>query len=128
MEMCVADGRARLCLLEHGLVGVLWVSGTGMRSADIKDVLARSFVLADSVPFAVLMDLRDINSLSIGARKALAQNPSILACAMFGSTAMDRVLAASAEHTAHPVRFFTERPDALAWLRGHIPVPDHIRP
>lgn len=117
-----AQGRARLTALGHALIRLTWAPGTAVGVEDARDVLTRSLELVDHVPYAILIDMRGITSLSIGARRAFAADTTVLAAAMLGSTPVDRVLSASAEHAVHPTRFFTEEADALAWLARYLRV------
>lgn len=117
-------GRACISLLRPALIRLTWAPGTEVRTEDADDVLERSLLVVDRVPYAILVDMRNIRSLDAGARASFAADRNVLAAAMLGSTPMDRVLAASAEQALHPARYFTVEALALSWLSGHLPDPD----
>ncbi|MHA7282375.1 DUF7793 family protein [Arthrobacter sp. TMS2-4] len=123
MQVSAADGRATLRLLRPGLVRLTWASETEVQEADARDVLAQSLELVGHVPYAVLVDMRHILTITAGARAAYGSEFRVLAAAMLGATPVDRVIAASVQQSVHEVRFFTDEEAALTWLTGHLPDP-----
>lgn len=122
--MPAAGGKATIALLQASLIRLTWSPGTEVQEADARDVLERSLMIVDHVPYGILVDMRQILMMSPGAREAFAAEADVLAAALLGHTAMDRVLAASAEQAVHRVRFFTDEDAALTWLASHLPDPE----
>ena len=59
--------------------------------------------------------------ISAAARYEFAKSSDVLAIAVLGSSAVDRVIAAATSRdTDYPHEFFTSRAEALAWLRGFL--------
>lgn len=116
-----AGGKATIALLSPALIRLTWLPDTEVFEADARDVLEQSLSLVDHVPYAILVDMRQIASLSTGAREAFSSETVVLAAAMLGHTPVDRVIAASVQQSAHEVRFFTVEHEALTWLAGHLP-------
>ncbi|MHA7239170.1 DUF7793 family protein [Arthrobacter sp. TMS1-12-1] len=124
--MSAAGGRATLSLLRPALIRLTWAPCTEVQGTDARDVLERSLELVGHVPYAVLVDMREITIITAGARAAYGSERMVLAAAMLGLTPVDRVIAASVQQSVHEVRFFTEEGAALAWLTSHLP--DHPGP
>ena len=116
-----AGGKATITLLGPALVRLTWLPNTEVHEVDARDVLERSLQLIEQVPYAILVDMRQILSLSAGARDAFSSETMVLAAAMLGHTPVDRVLAASVQQSVHEVRFFTVEQEALIWLSGSLP-------
>lgn len=116
-----AGGKATLTLLKPALIRLTWLLASEVQEADARDVLDKSLKLVDHVPYAILVDMRQIASLSIGARDAFSSEKIVLVAAMLGHTPVDRVIAASVQQSVHEVRFFTVEQEALTWLTGHLP-------
>ena len=62
--------------------------------------------------------------ISAAARYEFAKSIDVLAIAVLGSSAVDRVVAAATSRdTQYPHEFFTSRDDAVAWLNGFLSGP-----
>ncbi|MUK02821.1 hypothetical protein GM708_13325 [Vibrio cholerae] len=122
------DGRARLNMLGPGVVRLTWLQGTAVRENDVVKVAERIDQLVAGSRYAILMDLREIVSISLTAHHVLARNPLVLAAGMLGNGPMDRMLAAGAEQASHPVRYFSSELDAIRWLRSHLPAAPNTPP
>lgn len=121
-EMVVAaDGKATITLLGPALIRLTWLPGTEVQEADARDVLELSLILVDRAPYVILVDMRQIVSVSAGAREGFSSEEMVLAAAMLGQTPVDRVIAASVQQSVHKVRFFTDEHEALAWLNSYLP-------
>lgn len=118
--MQVAGGRGRLTRLDDGMIRLTWQPGTIVEVEDARNVLESSFLFVDSVPYAILIDLGGIFSISTAASYAFADDHRVLAAAMLGDTPMDRVLAAQSSRAIHSTRLFSSEPDAIAWLAGYL--------
>lgn len=121
--LTAAGGKATLTLLGDALIRLTWVPGTEVQEADAKDVLIRSLELVNQVPYAILVDMRQIAIINAGAREAYGSEDMVLAAAMLGETPVDRVIAASVQQSVHKVQFFIDEQEALSWLSSHLPVP-----
>lgn len=108
-------------MLAPGVVRLTWAQGTTVRAGDAADVLERAADLVAGAPYAILMDLREIVSISLEAHHLLAQDPLVLAAGMLGSGPMDRMLSAGSEQASHPARYFLSELEAIRWLRSHLP-------
>jgi hypothetical protein len=114
--IAAAGGKACISKLEQALIRLDWLPGTEVSGDDARDVLRCSNILVEDEPYAILIDMRDLRSLSIEARAVFSAELVVVAAAFLGSGPMDRVLAAGSEQARHPTRFFTSEPDAMAWL------------
>ncbi|MBT2566290.1 hypothetical protein J7I84_07220 [Arthrobacter sp. ISL-85] len=120
-EIPAADGKASITLLRPALIRLTWLPDTEVLPADAKDVLEKSLALVDHVPYAILVDMSTILTMSLHARVLFGAEEMVLAAAMLGDTPMDRVLAASVRQSVHPVQFFTDESTALNWLISNLP-------
>jgi hypothetical protein len=118
--LSAADGKATLTLLGPALIRLTWLQKTNVHEAYARDILERSLKLVGDVPYAILVDMRQIISISAGAREAFSSETEVLAAAMLGDTPVDRVISASIEQSVHPVEFFTNEQEALRWLTEHL--------
>ena len=116
-----ADGKATITLLGPALIRLTYLPRTEVQESDARDVLEQSLILVDHVPYAILVDMRQIMILSAGAREIYGSEDMVLAAAMLGQTPMDRVIAASLQQSVHTVEFFTDEQEALTWLTEHLP-------
>ncbi|WP_146069678.1 STAS/SEC14 domain-containing protein [Arthrobacter sp. B0490] len=121
MKVPAADGKATLNLLGPRLLRLTWTPGTEVQEADARDVLEKSLLLVHHVPYAILVDMREIRIITVGARAAYGSEEMVLAAAMLGHTPVDRVIAASVQHSVHKVQFFTDESAALDWLTRYLP-------
>ncbi|MDQ0734716.1 DUF7793 family protein [Arthrobacter agilis] len=119
-RVLAADGKATITLLGPALIRLTWLPGTEVQEADARDVLKRSLILVEHAPYAILVDMRQIASVSTGAREAFGSEEMVLAAAMLGQTPVDRVIAASVQQSVHKVWLFSDEQEALAWLRSHL--------
>ncbi len=124
--------RARLSMLGPGVVRLTWLQGTAVREKDVVRVVERIDHLVAGARYAILMDLREIVSISLTAHHVLARDPLVLAAGMLGNGPMDRMLAAGSEQASHPVRYFSSELEAIRWLRSHLPAapstPPQVQP
>jgi hypothetical protein len=67
-----AGDKATITLLRPALIRLTWLPDTEVFEADARDVLEQSLVLVEHVPYAILVDMRQIASLSAGARDAFS--------------------------------------------------------
>lgn len=110
-----AEGKNSLSL-RAGIIESLWRPGSFVDVDDAKDAMLAVERLSGGVPMPMLSEMTDVE-ISAAARYEFAQATGVLAIAVLGSSAVDRVIAAAmSRHTRYPHRFFTSRTAALAWL------------
>lgn len=77
-------------------------------------------LLAEAGRMPMLSVMTDVE-ISAAARYEFAKSIDVLAIAVLGSSAVDRVVAAATSRdTQYPHEFFTSRDDAVAWLNGFL--------
>jgi hypothetical protein len=84
---------------------------------DALTILRESFELTQHRQYAVLVDVNMVSGTSPEARRVFSSARNILVAAMLGNTPMDRVLSAPYEHALYPSQYFTDKDEALRWLR-----------
>ncbi|MCU1632999.1 MAG: hypothetical protein JWM61_1651 [Micrococcaceae bacterium] len=119
-RVAAAGGKACISKLGRALIRLSWLPGTEVSGKDARDVIRCSNMLVDDAPYAILVNMRELRSLSIDARYVFGGDPRVLAAAFLGSGPMDRVLAAGSELARHPTRFFLSESEAITWLLEHL--------
>ncbi|MFJ6003456.1 hypothetical protein [Arthrobacter sp. NPDC092385] len=109
-------------MLGPGVVRLTWAPGTAVRECDAAQVVERIVHLLAGAPYAILIDVREIVSMSLKAHHVFARDPLVLAAGMLGSGPMDRMLSAGSEQASHPAQYFLSELEAIRWLRSHLPV------
>ncbi|MHA7188906.1 DUF7793 family protein [Arthrobacter sp. MDT2-16] len=84
---------------------------------DALRILHESFELTQHRQYVVLVDVSMTIDVSPEARRVFSSARNILVAAMLGSTPMDRMLSAPYEHAVYPCEYFTDKDEALLWLR-----------
>lgn len=91
-----------------------------MDVGDARDAMRATALIAEAGRKPMLSVMTDVE-ISAAARYEFAKSIDVIAIAVLGSSAVDRVVAAATSRdTRYPHEFFTSREDALAWLNGFI--------
>ncbi|MEG9250069.1 hypothetical protein V6S67_18420 [Arthrobacter sp. Soc17.1.1.1] len=107
----------RIVRLDRCAVFVSMARPMSITEQDALQILHNSFELTQHRQYAVLVDVGLVNDVTPAARRVFSSARNILVAAMLGSSSMDRVLAAPYEHAVYPSEYFTDKDEALLWLR-----------
>lgn len=125
-QVMAAKGKNSL-LISGGIIESTWRPGSVVDVNDAIDAMRAVDVVSGGIPMPMLSVMTDVE-FSAAARYEFAQSTGVLAIAVLGSSAVDRVIASGMKrHTRYPHGFFTSRDAALAWLadvldKGDLPV------
>ncbi|MDJ0352466.1 STAS/SEC14 domain-containing protein [Pseudarthrobacter sp. PH31-O2] len=110
-----AEGKNSLSV-RGGIIESVWRPGSVVDVHDAKDAMLAVERITGGIPMPMLSEMTDVE-ISAAARREFAQTSGVLAIAVLGSSAVDRVIAAAmTRHTRYPHEFFTSRNAALTWL------------
>ncbi len=110
-----AKGKNSLSI-RAGIIESVWRPGSFVDVDDAKNAMLAVERLSGGVPMPMLSEMTDVE-ISAAARYEFAQTTGVLAIAVLGSSAVDRVIAAAmSRHTRYPHQFFTSRLAAITWL------------
>jgi len=110
-----AEGKNSLSV-RAGIIESVWRPGSFVDVADAKDAMLAVKRISGGIPMPMLSEMTDVE-ISAAARYEFAQTSGVLAIAVLGSSAVDRVIAAAmSRHTLYPHAFFTSRNAAMTWL------------
>lgn len=107
----------RIVRLDRCAVFVSMAQPMSITEQDALEILQKSFELTQHRQYALLMDMSMILNVSPEARRVFSSARNILVAAMVGRTPMDRMLSAPYEHATYPSEYFTDKDEALQWLR-----------
>lgn len=114
-----ANGKNSLTV-NAGIIESCWEPGSFVDVDDARDAMRATALLARTGRMPMLSVMTDVE-ISAAARYEFAKSMDVLAIAVLGSSAVDRVVAAATSRdTRYPHEFFTSRVDALAWLAGFL--------
>lgn len=114
-----ANGKNSLTVNE-GIIESSWTPGSFVDIIDARDALRATASITRDRRMPMLSVMTDVE-ISASARYEFAKSSDVVAIAVLGSSAVDRVIAAATSRdTDYPHEFFTSREDALAWLRAFI--------
>lgn len=114
-----ADGKNSLTVKE-GILESVWRPGSFVDVDDAKDAMHAVDRIIGGSPMPMLSEMTDVE-FSAAARFEFAKSTDVLAIAVLGSSAVDRVIAAAtSRHTHYPHEFFTSRAAAMTWLADFI--------
>ena len=113
----VSFGNYKIVRLDRCAVFVSMTRPISLTEQDARMILHRSFELTQHRKYAALVAMSLTIDVSPEARRVLCSARNILVAAMHDSTPMDRVLAAPYEHAVYPAEYFTDKDEALQWLR-----------
>jgi hypothetical protein len=113
--MLTADGKNSLSV-NAGILQSVWRPGSVVDVDEARDAMLAVERITGGTPMPMLSEMTDVE-FSAAARYLFAQSTDVLAIAVLGSSAVDRVMAAgTSRHTTYPHGFFTSREAAIAWL------------
>lgn len=107
----------RIVRLDRCAVFVSMGQPMSITEQDALNILHESFELTQHRQYALLIDMSMTLNVSPEARRVFSSARNILVAAMLGSTPMDRMLAAPYEQAIYPSEYFTDKDEALRWLR-----------
>ena len=110
-----AEGKNSL-RVRAGIIESVWRPGSFVDVDDARDAMLAVERISGGTPMPMLSEMTDVE-ISAAARYEFAQTTGVLAIAVLGSSAVDRVVAAAmSRHTLYPHEFFTSRNAAITWL------------
>lgn len=122
-----ANGKNSLSV-NGGIIESVWAPGSFVDVVDARDAMRATALIAEAGRKPMLSVMTDVE-ISAAARYEFAKSIDVVAIAVLGSSAVDRVVAAATSRdTRYPHEFFTSREDALAWLNGFIAGADGLEP
>jgi hypothetical protein len=111
-----ADGKNSL-RVSAGILESVWRPGSFVDVDDARDAMRAVERISGGTPMPMLSEMTDVE-FSAAARYEFALSRGVLAIAVLGSSAVDRVMAAgTSRHTDYPHEFFTSKGAAIAWLK-----------
>ena len=111
-----ADGKNSLSV-SAGILESVWRPGSFVDVDDARDAMRAVGRISGGTPMPMLSEMTDVE-FSAAARYEFAQSKDVLAIAVLGSSAVDRVMAAGTQrHTQYPHEFFTSKDAAITWLK-----------
>ena len=117
-------------LVDGWYVRLRWIGGPRL-DAEVATAAATAIEETNAgVARPLLVEMGGQSELTRDARLIFMQCPTMLRIALLGTSAVDRVVAnfSLGVGVSKPTAFFTERDDAMAWLRtGELP-PDSSAP
>lgn len=115
VEAVAAEGKNSLSV-RAGIIESVWRPGSFVDVDDAKDAMLAVARISGGTPMPMLSEMTDVE-ISAAARYEFAQTTGVLAIAVLGASAVDRVVAAAmSRHTLYPHEFFTSRNAAMTWL------------
>lgn len=114
-RVVAAEGKNSLSV-RAGIIESVWRPGSFVDVDDARDAMLAVERITGGTPMPMLSEMTDVE-ISAAARYEFAQTKGVLAIAVLGSSAVDRVIAAGMRrHTRYPHQFFTSRNAAVTWL------------
>ena len=111
-----ADGKNTLSV-DAGILESVWRPGCFVDADDARDAMLAVERISGGTPMPMLSEMTDV-VFSAAARYQFAQSTGVVAIAVLGSSAVDRVIAsATSRETKYPHEFFTSRTAAITWLK-----------
>lgn len=121
--MLAADGKNSL-RISDGILESVWTPGSFVDVDDARDAMSATERISQGRRLPMLSVMTDVE-ISAAARYEFAKSVDVVAIAVLGSSAVDRVVAAATSRdTRYPHEFFTSRVDALAWLNSFLDSPE----
>ncbi len=121
--MLAADGKNSL-RISDGILESVWTPGSFVDVDDARDAMSATERISQGRRLPMLSVMTDVE-ISAAARYEFAKSVDVVAIAVLGSSAVDRVVAAATSRdTRYPHEFFTSRVEAVAWLNSFVNTPD----
>lgn len=115
----VAEGKAVLGLRADGIMHLEWKPGVDVLTEDARAAVTAINDLSADRDRPLLVDMRNVGSMSAGARQVFSVPHAASVIALVGESHVDRVIAnffIGVRRPERPTRFFTSEKDAVAWL------------
>jgi hypothetical protein len=110
--------------ISGGILESVWTPGAFVDVDDARDAMRATERISQGRRLPMLSVMTDVE-ISAAARYEFAKSVDVVAIAVLGSSAVDRVVAAATSRdTRYPHEFFTSRADAVAWLNGFFNSPE----
>ncbi|HSL36495.1 MAG TPA: STAS/SEC14 domain-containing protein, partial [Arthrobacter sp.] len=93
VEAVAAEGKNSLSV-RAGIIESVWTPGSFVDVEDAKDAMLAVERISGGMPMPMLSEMTDVE-ISAAARYEFAQTTGVLAIAVLGSSAVDRVVAAA---------------------------------
>lgn len=114
-QIDAAGGKNSLSV-RAGILESIWRPGSVVDVHEARDAMLAVERISGGTPMPMLSEMTDVE-FSAAARYEFAQSKDVLAIAVLGSSAVDRVMAAgTSRHTKYPHEFFTSKEAAISWL------------
>lgn len=114
-QIDAAGGKNSLSV-RAGILESVWRPGSVVDVHEATDAMLAVERICGGTPMPMLSEMTDVE-FSAAARYEFAQSRDVLAIAVLGSSAVDRVMAAStSRHTKYAHEFFTSKEAAISWL------------
>jgi hypothetical protein len=111
-----AAGGKNSLSVRAGILESIWRPGSVVDVHEARDAMLAVKRISGGTPMPMLSEMTDVE-FSAAARYEFAQSKDVLAIAVLGSSAVDRVMAAgTSRHTKYPHEFFTSKEAAISWL------------
>ena len=115
----VEGGKGVVGLEPSGVIHLVWDNDVRIEEVDAKAAMTAVNEVADSAEYPLLVDMAGTRSVTRQARAVFSIPCAASRIALLGASPVDRVLAnffLSVHIPPCPTRFFTSRPEAMAWL------------
>ncbi|WP_457964931.1 STAS/SEC14 domain-containing protein [Arthrobacter sp. D1-29] len=120
MEPIVVEGgKGTVALGADDVIHLVWNQSTKIEAVDAQAAMAAVNQAGNGSEYPMLVDMATTESVSRQARGVFSIPCAANRIALLGSSPVDRVLAnffLSMHVPPCPTRFFTSRPEAMAWL------------
>jgi hypothetical protein len=118
-----ADGKNSLTVCA-GILESVWRPGSFVDADDARDAMLAVERISGGTPMPMLSEMTDVE-FSSAARYEFAQSKGVLAIAVLGSSAVDRVIAsATSRETSYPHEYFVSKDAAITWLKDVVAIRD----
>jgi hypothetical protein len=107
--------------VRDGILWIDWIRGTSVDNVDARALIERAAALSAGVRLPMLVELNGMVTLTRNAFLQFAKELNVVAMALVGESAVDRVIAAhfiEVHRPVYPTDYFSCRDEALAWLSG----------
>lgn len=115
----IALGDSVVRLEDGRLLHLVWNHGVRIEASNARAAMDAVNEIANGLSYPLLVDMAGAAFLSRSARNVFAEPCAASRIALLGESPVDRALVDYQLQTSGvpcPTRFFTSKPDALAWL------------
>ncbi|MBT2595167.1 STAS/SEC14 domain-containing protein [Arthrobacter sp. ISL-72] len=119
MKIELAGGKATIALDSSGILQLKWRPGSILEAVDAEEAACAVRRLSGNEVRPLMVEMVDI-SVTPGARQILLRTRNVVAVALVGGTAVDRVVASALQRNRNYDQvYFTSTESALEWLTRH---------